>query len=422
MTPAGARLVRLAERHAAEAAREAERHDREGRYVEAGMQAMRDSGFLGGCAPPRFGGIGARSLHDLMVAVSRLARGCASTAICAHMHLTGVWRRTALWEAAAGNGAPDAGEHAELLRLLASGDLLAAGAAGEPGGVWCAPFTEAVPVTGGYLVTGAKTFVTNAEAADTISVTVRVPGRDGVYRHGVAEVVPGQPGVTVGTGFDALGMRGSGSQDLRLEGCFVPERRLTLGDPVGVPTAEELTHTATANFALAGVGLGIAESARALAVEHARTARRPPAPGALAEQPAVHQEVAEMDIGLLAMRGALSHAGRAMDETIGDGTRIPAPAAIWALTADWQSAKLLVNRTAAEITRRAMAVCGGRAFLARSPLARLYRDVTAGTFMQPLAALDAAPFIGRVGLGLDPFGAEREALAALGRTPGRGAP
>ena len=55
-----------------------------------------------------------------------------------------------------------------------------------------------------------------------------------------------------------------------------------------------------------------------------------------------------------------------------------------ALFAEAQAAKTFINETAARIVDRALALSGGAGYLNGHPLARAYRDVRAGSFMQPL--------------------------------------
>ena len=90
ITEPGRRFVALAEEHAADFATRAAEHDRDGTFPTENFQAMQESGFLAGPVPEEFGGLGVFSIHDMGVAMSRLARGDGSCAIAANMHLTSV--------------------------------------------------------------------------------------------------------------------------------------------------------------------------------------------------------------------------------------------------------------------------------------------------------------------------------------------
>ncbi|MEU6076207.1 acyl-CoA dehydrogenase family protein [Micromonospora sp. NPDC047074] len=401
-TPAGGDLVRLAEGHVATLAERAGRHDRQNTFVADNFTDLRDSGVLAACAPLRHGGLGVRSLYDVLVAVSRLARGCGSTAICANMHMASVWGQVRRWERAEAAGDRSTAARLDtLLEALGGSDLIMAGAATEPGASWNGPLTEAVRKDDEYVITGRKTFVTNSAVADSFNVAVRVADADGGWRHAEAVVLAGTPGLTVLGDWDALGMRGSGSHGLLLEDCVVPADRVTLGEPFGPPTVDDLTRSCAVNFPLLGASLGIAEAAHLIAVEHATRVPRQPGRAAAAHHPSVQREIATMEVDLAAARGVLERAGRLVDALFADPAEHPVDA-VHDVVRAWQTAKLLANRTAVGVVDRAMTICGGASFSSRHPLSRLYRDARAGGFMQPFGPLDGYPFIGRVALGLDP--------------------
>ena len=87
-TEQGKQLVALCEEHAIDFMTRAAQHDRENTFVAENLAAMRKTRVLAACVPEEYGGLGVTSVHDIMVAVSRLARGCASSAISWNMHVT----------------------------------------------------------------------------------------------------------------------------------------------------------------------------------------------------------------------------------------------------------------------------------------------------------------------------------------------
>ena len=96
----GARLVRLAERLALELAQDAAAHDRETSFPHAGIDALKRAGYFTAPIPVEHGGLGVTSVHDVVVASSRLARGDASVAIGVNMHMVLVLNQVMRWQAA----------------------------------------------------------------------------------------------------------------------------------------------------------------------------------------------------------------------------------------------------------------------------------------------------------------------------------
>ena len=99
-TDAGRDLVSLAERLAADFATRAGEHDRDGSYPFENVRALGETGYLAAPVPRELGGLGVESVHDLLVASSRLARGDAAVTIGLNMHLIPVISMAHRWRAA----------------------------------------------------------------------------------------------------------------------------------------------------------------------------------------------------------------------------------------------------------------------------------------------------------------------------------
>src|SRR5205823_3114299 len=88
ITAEGARLVAAADRLGQSFAECADRHDRDRSYPFEAIDALREARYFAAPVPAPLRGLGVASVHDLIVASSRLARGNASVAIGVNMHLT----------------------------------------------------------------------------------------------------------------------------------------------------------------------------------------------------------------------------------------------------------------------------------------------------------------------------------------------
>ena len=100
-TEPGARLVadrRAARRGASRPARP--QHDREAATRSTASTRSRRAGYFAAPVPEELGGLGVTSVHDLVVASSRLARGDASVAIGVNMHLVVVLNMARRWRVA----------------------------------------------------------------------------------------------------------------------------------------------------------------------------------------------------------------------------------------------------------------------------------------------------------------------------------
>jgi alkylation response protein AidB-like acyl-CoA dehydrogenase len=391
-TDAGGRLVAVAEQLSEELAARAAEHDREGSFPFEAIDALKAGGFFAAPVPVELGGLGVSSAHDLVVAVSRLARGDASVAIGVSMHLVAVlnMERRRQVAVAAGVERRARGFSASLEGVARDGVVLAA-AISEPGQDLTRPGTVATRTESGWRIDGRKMFCTMSPAATDLYVSVTYADDDGTERYAYAMVPTDAPGVVVHDDWDALGMRASGSNSVSLEGVELPESGVRGGFRAG-DAPPYMERNLVAGLFHAAASLGIAESAD-------RIARRGVA-GRVNGDARPRMQVADNAVGLAASRAFLSRAAALIDEhraanPASDGS----VAELEALFAEAQAAKAFVNEAAARVVERALALSGGAGYVNGSPLARAYRDVKAGSFMHPLGANRAYDYLGRVALG-----------------------
>jgi alkylation response protein AidB-like acyl-CoA dehydrogenase len=383
-TEAGARLVRDAEGLAEDLASRAAVHDREASFPHASIAALKDAGYFVAPIPAEHGGLGVTSVHDMVVASSRLARGDASVAIGVNMHHAVLLNLVRRWQAAvaAGHERRTAAFGASLEQIARDGVIMAT-AISEPGQDLTRPNTTATRTESGWRISGRKIFCTMAPAATVLQTAVTFVDDDGVERYGYAAVDPGTPGVEIHDDWDALGMRASGSHSVTFKGVEVPESALRGGFLAG-DAAAYMDRNLVAGLFHASASLGIAESAAAAA--HGAVAKRGEVQGR------TRWLVAGNEIELGACRATLARAAALVDES---------DAPLVELFAEAQAAKTFVNETAARIVDRALGLSGGAGYLNGHPLARAYRDVRAGGFMQPLGTDRAYELLGDVALGRD---------------------
>jgi alkylation response protein AidB-like acyl-CoA dehydrogenase len=392
-TAAGADLVALAERLAEDLGSRAAAHDRDGTYPHDSIRALRDAGYLVAPVPTDLGGLGVSSVHDLVVASGRLARGDASVAIGVNMHLIAVMalaRRLSV--ALAAGKTRRAGAFAESLRTIVRERSVIAAAQSETSQDLTRPATRAERTAGGWRIDGHKVFCTMSPAATTLLTAVSFVDDAGVERYGFVQVPADTPGVTVNGDWDALGMRASGSHSITLSGVELPADAVRGGFPTG-ETVPYLDRNMTSGLFHASASLGIAEAAFA----------RVATPERVRDDARANMLVAESAIDFAAARGILARAASLVDEHYAahpadDGTDDE----VVAVFSEGQAAKAFVVDAATRVVDRALALSGGAGYLNGSPLARAYRDVRAGAFMHPLGANRVYGFLARTALGLRP--------------------
>jgi alkylation response protein AidB-like acyl-CoA dehydrogenase len=188
------------------------------------------------------------------------------------------------------------------------------------------------------------------------------------------------PHVKVLDTWRTLGMRGTGSHDVLIDGHVVPEAAVALKRKAGEwhPLFQII---ATIAFPLIyAVYVGIAESARDLAVELAR--RKPPTRHAI-------DLAGRMDTELAGARLGLDHMLAAV--------RLNAPSA--ATVNQAMTGKALATRHAIAAVEHAMELAGGVGFYRSAGLERKFRDIQAARY-HPLQPGPQSEYAGAMALGL----------------------
>jgi acyl-CoA dehydrogenase len=199
------------------AAREidSEKIDAEGVIPANVIDAARHIGLFGLTVPEPYGGVGFSMKASCRV-IDEIARVDRSTGIMLGLH-AGLGSRPII----------DLGSDATKQRFLpgfASGDIVAAFAVTEPeaGSDLGAVRTTGTVVGDQIELTGEKCYVTNARWAGCFTVLARTPGYGGSRAHSLVVVPRDTPGVSIGVEEKKLGIKGSSTASLLLDGARVP--------------------------------------------------------------------------------------------------------------------------------------------------------------------------------------------------------
>ena len=348
----------------------AQSHDATDAFVKENYEDLRSRGVFGAGVPSELGGGGA-SYAELCAMLGELARHCGSTALALsmHTHLIAVnaWR----WRH---ENAPTDG----LLRRVAAGRLALVSSGGSD---WLPGSGTAERVDGGFKISGRKVFSSGSPAGQLLmTCAVHTDPVTGPTVLHFAVPLSGK-GVRIEETWRTLGMRGTGSHDVVLDGVFVADAAVGVRRPAG--KWHPLFHTiASVAFPLIyAVYVGVAEAARDLAVGEAR--KKKPDTSLLALVGEMENELAT---ARLALRSMIDNAA---------SPRFSAETTNVAMTG-----RALAGRHAIRTVEKAMDVAGGSSFFRSLGLERMFRDVQGARF-HPLQEKPQILYAGRMALGLD---------------------
>ncbi|WP_094096455.1 acyl-CoA dehydrogenase family protein [Paenibacillus physcomitrellae] len=353
-----ARVNRVSEL-AAVFARRAAKHDQEGSFPFDNFADLKEAGYMKLTVPKEYGG-DEISLYEMVMLQERLAYGDGSTALAVGWHLGQVLhlRTSRKWpEELFAAFCRSAVEHGTMTNTFAS-----EAATGSPsrGGK---PETKAVPTDGGWLITGRKTFSTLSPILDHFVVTAYVPDEETMAEF----LVERTDKVEVVETWNTLGMRGTGSHDVVLNGVFAPAANRLIGkgsDDGG----GWLLH-------IPACYMGIALAARDYALNFARTYKPNNLNEPIRSLPSVQNQIGLMEVELRTARSLLYATADRWDKEPDNRPH---------LKADLGLAKYVATNHAIKVVDLAMRIVGGTSLSRNLPLERYYRDVRAGLHNPPM--------------------------------------
>jgi alkylation response protein AidB-like acyl-CoA dehydrogenase len=359
-------------------------YDRENRFFKEDFEDLKRAGYLTICVPKDMGGRGF-TLAEVCQEQRRLAYYAPATALGINMHLYWVGLAADLYRA---------GDRSLewMLREAAAGEIFAAGHAerGNDIPVLLAT-TTAKKVDGGFTFTGRKMFGSLAP----------VWSRYGL--HGLWADAPGGPKVVHGflprnakgyrivETWDTLGMRATRSDDVLLEGAFVPDKYMARTLPAGGADAFVVAIFAWALMGFANIYCGIAQRACDLVLPTIKGKESMGLSRSMAYHPGVQHGVAEMVMALDTIAPLLDHVANEWSNGVDHGAAWPAKIV---------SAKLHAVETCWKIVDLAMVLSGGAGMFKSNELERLFRDARCGRF-HPANAILTHEIVGKTALGID---------------------
>ena len=340
-------------------------HDRDGSFPFEGFDLLRAAGLLKLTVPVELGGDGA-GLVDVSRAVGTIAQGDPSVALVFSMQCIGHagisrlgrWPRH-MYEMIA----RDAVENGGIINSLRVEPELGTPARGG------LPTTTAVPVPGGYRLSGHKIYTTGIPVLRWLNVWGRTPEDDPLV--GNFLVRSDSPGIQVIETWDHMGMRATASHDVVFKDVFVPaDHAVDICHPKDRPP-QDATGAAWNALIIGSLYDGVARAARNWLIWYLKD-RKPTNLGAsLATLPRFQSAVGEID-GMLT-------ASRRLIESVARETDAGTPPSF----AECNLVKREITNNAIQSVELGISLIGNPGLSRKNPIERHYRDVLCSRIHTP---------------------------------------
>ncbi|MEU5208700.1 acyl-CoA dehydrogenase family protein [Streptomyces sp. NPDC020742] len=328
--------------------RELERTDT---YPEALIDRMKQLGVFGLAVPEEYGGTPV-SLPCYVLVTEELARGWMSLAgaMGGHTVVATLLRRFGTEE-----------QRRRHLPRMATGEIRATTALTEPdgGSDLQALRTVARKDEDGYLINGAKTWITNSRRSQLIALLCKTDPDARPAHRGISLLLVGHgPGLTVSRDLPKLGYKGVESCELAFDDHRAPADAV-LGGVEGKGFAQMMRGLETGRLQVAARALGVGRAALEDALAYAQ--RRETFGKPIWQHQSIGNYLADMATSLTAARQLTLYAAREADA----GRRVDMEAGM---------AKLFASEAALQIALNAVRIHGGYGYSTEFDVERYFRD------------------------------------------------
>ncbi|MHB1067921.1 MAG: acyl-CoA dehydrogenase family protein [Candidatus Nanopelagicales bacterium] len=330
-------------------------------YPQAIVDGLKEMGVFGLMIPEEFGGLG-ESLLTYALVVEEIARGWMSVSGVINTHFIVAWMLMQ-------HGTDE--QKAYYLPRMATGEVRGAFSMSEPGcGSDVAAITSrAVRAGDGWVVNGAKMWLTNGGSSTLVAVLVRTDGEadegESVYKK-MSTFLVGKPsgfgevreGLTIPGKIDKMGYKGVDTTEMVMDGLKLTDADLLGGVP-GRGFYQMMDGVEVGRVNVAARACGVSIRAFELGVEYAqqRVAFGKP----IAEHQAVSFRLADMAVKVEAAHQMMVMAARKKDS----GERNDLEAGM---------AKYLASEYCKEVVEDSFRIHGGYGYSKEYEIERLYRE------------------------------------------------
>ena len=323
------------------------------------VRKLGELGFLGMFIPAEYGGAGF-DIASYILAIEEIARIDASVAVI--VSVTNSVACYPVWKF----GSEE--QKQTVLKELASGEALGAYALTEPqsGSDAANQKTRAERTASGYVLNGAKSWITNAGVARwyvVMAMTDPGAGTRGITAFLVRE---DDPGLEIGKNEEKMGLHGSRTASVYFSNLALAESRRLGAEGEGFRIA--MTTLDHSRIGIAAQSIGIARAAFEAAVEHART--RETFGRKLHEHQAIAFQIADMKVQIEAARLLTRRAAWLSEHTAAKFSK------------ESSMAKVFASEMCNAVCARACQIFGGYGFSKEYPVERYYRDARVTTIYE----------------------------------------